>query len=278
MATTRKDGALTKEKVNKSPASQSQDLRERRTKSPASSSEKNATAVTSPKKTTVPNYLKPTFSSCPTAKPQKRALKKSNSFTRSQPKTLLPSKPKPKDKNKVKKDKDKDKEQDMPPHSPNPQEEIKEEVKVSPEEPIPSIIPVESEEFSIVSPTQIEEKPAQEEEVAVVGQGEEEEEEEKEEEGEEEVGFAEEEERREREDVVENLKGFEDGGESKESRKEAVAVAAPSQQGKKEAAPVYNDVIEETASKLAEKKKSKVLALVGAFETVISLDSGSPGQ
>lgn len=35
--------------------------------------------------------------------------------------------------------------------------------------------------------------------------------------------------------------------------------------------PVYNDVIEETASKLLEKRKNKVRALVGAFETVISL-------
>ena len=41
-------------------------------------------------------------------------------------------------------------------------------------------------------------------------------------------------------------------------------------QGKKEVA-AYNDVIEETVSKLLEKRKSKVKALVGAFETVISL-------
>eukprot|EP00268_Persea_americana_P006138 TRINITY_DN12184_c0_g1_i1.p1 TRINITY_DN12184_c0_g1~~TRINITY_DN12184_c0_g1_i1.p1 ORF type:complete len:512 (-),score=129.55 TRINITY_DN12184_c0_g1_i1:841-2376(-) len=40
--------------------------------------------------------------------------------------------------------------------------------------------------------------------------------------------------------------------------------------GKKES-PAYNDVIEETASKLVEKRKNKVRALVGAFETVISL-------
>ncbi|KAI3956438.1 hypothetical protein MKX01_016851 [Papaver californicum] len=40
--------------------------------------------------------------------------------------------------------------------------------------------------------------------------------------------------------------------------------------GKKET-QAYNDVIEETASKLVEKKKNKVLALAGAFETVISL-------
>lgn len=41
-------------------------------------------------------------------------------------------------------------------------------------------------------------------------------------------------------------------------------------QGKKEVA-AYNDVIQETVSKLVEKRKSKVMALVGAFETVISL-------
>ncbi|OVA00913.1 Calmodulin-binding domain [Macleaya cordata] len=40
--------------------------------------------------------------------------------------------------------------------------------------------------------------------------------------------------------------------------------------GKKES-QAYNDVIEETASKLLQKRKSKVLALAGAFETVISL-------
>ncbi|KAK4252494.1 hypothetical protein QN277_014487 [Acacia crassicarpa] len=36
---------------------------------------------------------------------------------------------------------------------------------------------------------------------------------------------------------------------------------------------LYNNVIEETATKLAELRQSKVKALVGAFETVISLDS-----
>lgn len=39
----------------------------------------------------------------------------------------------------------------------------------------------------------------------------------------------------------------------------------------KKESPMYNDVIEETASKLLEKRKNKVRALVGAFETVISL-------
>lgn len=39
---------------------------------------------------------------------------------------------------------------------------------------------------------------------------------------------------------------------------------------------LFNDVIEETASKLVETKKSKVKALVGAFETVISLQESKP--
>ncbi|XP_072991904.1 uncharacterized protein [Typha latifolia] len=42
-------------------------------------------------------------------------------------------------------------------------------------------------------------------------------------------------------------------------------------QGMKKEAPKNNDVIEETRSKLMEKRKSKVKALVGAFETVMSL-------
>ncbi|KAK9983968.1 hypothetical protein SO802_033493 [Lithocarpus litseifolius] len=45
-------------------------------------------------------------------------------------------------------------------------------------------------------------------------------------------------------------------------------------QGKKES-QAYNDVIEETASKLLEKRKNKVKALVGAFETVIDIETPS---
>jgi hypothetical protein len=47
-------------------------------------------------------------------------------------------------------------------------------------------------------------------------------------------------------------------------------------QGKKDAQGLFNNVIEETASKLVESRKSKVKALVGAFETVISLQDGKP--
>ncbi|KAM7506809.1 hypothetical protein LguiA_017262 [Lonicera macranthoides] len=46
---------------------------------------------------------------------------------------------------------------------------------------------------------------------------------------------------------------------------------------KKDAQGLLNNVIEETASKLAESRKSKVKALVGAFETVFSFQEGSGG-
>ncbi|XP_010528381.1 PREDICTED: uncharacterized protein LOC104805496 [Tarenaya hassleriana] len=45
---------------------------------------------------------------------------------------------------------------------------------------------------------------------------------------------------------------------------------------KKEEQGLFNNVIEETASKLVETRKSKVKALVGAFETVISLQESKP--
>ncbi|KAJ0100105.1 hypothetical protein Patl1_21817 [Pistacia atlantica] len=47
-------------------------------------------------------------------------------------------------------------------------------------------------------------------------------------------------------------------------------------QGKKDSQILFNNVIEQTASKLAEIRKSKVKALVGAFETVISLQDTKP--
>ncbi|KAL4033962.1 hypothetical protein IC575_007080 [Cucumis melo] len=45
--------------------------------------------------------------------------------------------------------------------------------------------------------------------------------------------------------------------------------------GRKESPAVYNHVIEETASKLLEKRKNKVRALAGAFQTVIDYESSS---
>ncbi|KMZ55950.1 hypothetical protein ZOSMA_9G00530 [Zostera marina] len=65
-----------------------------------------------------------------------------------------------------------------------------------------------------------------------------------------------------------------DGKEEKQhkSNREEVKGVEEDKNSNKEAAAAYNDVIEETATKLAvEEKKNKVLALVGAFETVISL-------
>lgn len=47
-------------------------------------------------------------------------------------------------------------------------------------------------------------------------------------------------------------------------------------QGKKDSQVLFNNVIEQTASKLVETRKSKVKALVGAFETVISLQENKP--
>uniref|UniRef100_A0A0E0KAE5 Calmodulin-binding domain-containing protein n=1 Tax=Oryza punctata TaxID=4537 RepID=A0A0E0KAE5_ORYPU len=49
-------------------------------------------------------------------------------------------------------------------------------------------------------------------------------------------------------------------------------------QEKKDAQGLFNNVIEETASKLVESRKSKVQALVGAFETVILLQDGKPAS
>ncbi|GLT85170.1 hypothetical protein SLE2022_033660 [Rubroshorea leprosula] len=64
-----------------------------------------------------------------------------------------------------------------------------------------------------------------------------------------------------------------------ESKPEAVNVVAKCQaaavQGKKESPAAYNAVIEETASKLLEKRKNKVKALVGAFQTVIDYETAA---
>lgn len=82
-----------------------------------------------------------------------------------------------------------------------------------------------------------------------------------------------------------DLKEGQDGDVKEEAKAEAVeetakqqSAAAAGGNNKKEAAPsAYNDMIEETASKLMakEKRKNKVKALVGAFETVIDYESGS---
>lgn len=61
-----------------------------------------------------------------------------------------------------------------------------------------------------------------------------------------------------------------------ETSAEKVVLKHQDVQGKKDAQGLFNNVIEETASKLVETRKSKVKALVGAFETVISLQDNKP--
>ncbi|KAJ4962083.1 hypothetical protein NE237_021993 [Protea cynaroides] len=62
------------------------------------------------------------------------------------------------------------------------------------------------------------------------------------------------------------------------SESEKVVLRHQDVQGKKDAQSLFNNVIEETASKLVETRKSKVKALVGAFETVISLQERKPSS
>ncbi|KAG1364465.1 chromo domain-containing protein cec-1 [Cocos nucifera] len=71
-------------------------------------------------------------------------------------------------------------------------------------------------------------------------------------------------------------------GSSETKKPEVVALTSPevAATGRKKDAPRSNDVIEEARGKLMKKRKSKVLALVGAFEAVISLHEpeGQTGQ
>ncbi|XP_038894083.1 uncharacterized protein LOC120082825 [Benincasa hispida] len=59
-------------------------------------------------------------------------------------------------------------------------------------------------------------------------------------------------------------------------KSERVVLRHQDSRGKKAIQNLFNNVIEETASKLAQTRKSKVKALVGAFETVISLQDTRP--
>nr|GLL18737.1 serine/arginine repetitive matrix protein 1-like [Ipomoea trifida] len=81
-----------------------------------------------------------------------------------------------------------------------------------------------------------------------------------------------------RSDVKKNSKKRVESGENSTSLNPGKVVLRHQdvQQGKKDAQGLFNNVIEETASKLVETKKSKVKALVGAFETVISLQEKKP--
>ncbi|KAF2302801.1 hypothetical protein GH714_008509 [Hevea brasiliensis] len=77
---------------------------------------------------------------------------------------------------------------------------------------------------------------------------------------------------KEGEDVVEGVE---------EEENQEVANATQKRQGgqgKKEAPAAYNDVIEETKNKLLEKRKNKVKALVGAFETVIDYETAGSNK
>jgi len=64
--------------------------------------------------------------------------------------------------------------------------------------------------------------------------------------------------------------------ESNTTSQEKVVLRHQDIEDKKDAQGLLNNVIEETASKLVEARKSKVKALVGAFETVISLQEKKP--
>ncbi|XP_004489440.1 uncharacterized protein [Cicer arietinum] len=76
-------------------------------------------------------------------------------------------------------------------------------------------------------------------------------------------------------------KSFKKRDETSESKsgttnQEKVVLRHQDMQDKKDSQGLLNNVIEETASKLVEARKSKVKALVGAFETVISLQEKKP--
>lgn len=60
------------------------------------------------------------------------------------------------------------------------------------------------------------------------------------------------------------------------AKSEKVVLRHQDVEGKKDFQSLFNNVIEETASKLVKTKKSKVKALVGAFETIISLQETRP--
>lgn len=70
------------------------------------------------------------------------------------------------------------------------------------------------------------------------------------------------------------IRGELSGGNKTNSEK--VVLRHQNVAGKKEVRSLFNNVIEETASKLVVTRKSKVKALVGAFETVISLQDAKP--
>ncbi|KAL7141046.1 hypothetical protein ABFS83_08G028100 [Erythranthe nasuta] len=72
--------------------------------------------------------------------------------------------------------------------------------------------------------------------------------------------------------------GLSDAASGAELSSEKVILKHQDVQGKKDGQGLFNNVIEETASKLVESRISKVRALVGAFETVISLQETKPSM
>ncbi|KAK4804152.1 hypothetical protein SAY86_003969 [Trapa natans] len=73
----------------------------------------------------------------------------------------------------------------------------------------------------------------------------------------------------------EQIEGENDGSGIKEGS-EKVLLRHNHVHEKKDIKVLFNNMIEETASKLVETRKSKVKALVGAFETIISLQDAKP--
>lgn len=71
-------------------------------------------------------------------------------------------------------------------------------------------------------------------------------------------------------------RGVDDEMNGSKSGSQKVVLRHQDVQGKKDSQVLFNNVIEQTASKLVETRKSKVKALVGAFETVISLQESKP--
>lgn len=67
-----------------------------------------------------------------------------------------------------------------------------------------------------------------------------------------------------------------DGATDAKLSSEKIVLKHQDVQGKKDDQLLFNNVIKETASKLVKSRKSKVKALVGAFETVISLQEKTP--
>ncbi|KZV42761.1 hypothetical protein F511_07458 [Dorcoceras hygrometricum] len=72
--------------------------------------------------------------------------------------------------------------------------------------------------------------------------------------------------------------GNNDGATDAKLSSEKVVLKHQDVRGKKSDLLLFNNVIEETASKLVKSRKSKVKALVGAFETVISLQEKTPSS